>query len=272
MKIKDVGLSNAEQPFSAVLYIDDCLEDNLDDNDRLNARLSEIENAAHDTFVIDDEDFNCDPITKRLVEFIYKNTQDIILEKTKIEVLDETPLEGLDEMLAIQGVLTTKITKNKSSIKKKKTKMRKKALGKKSDDYEKGVSRFGGQTNKHHKQNGENKPAEDGSDFKATIFKKFISVPLFIRVGDGYKLELLPSESACADIRIMPISVEGALNYIPNILVEAVEDGKKLEVCDDLIKNVQLIREVKTVISLKILNNFEYALDCDVFVGGNKNG
>ena len=271
MKIRDVGLANAEQPFSAVVYLDDCPEDDMDPKDRLNSRLSDVENAAHDNFIVDDEEFECDPITKALVETIYEKVKTIILEKTKIEATDETPLEGLDEMLSIQGVLTTKLSNKKVKIKKRKNKIKKKAMGKKADDYEEGVGSVGGKAHKNHKEEGENKPAKEGNETKATLYRKFASEPLFIRVADGYRLILKPTESAIADLSILPISVEGTINSIPSLLVSAVCDGKNLLIKEDRIKDVVFEANKDIVIDIKIVHNFEYALECDAFVGGKNN-
>ena len=270
MKICDVDLSNAEQPFSAVVYLDDCPEDNLPLEERLNARLSDVENAAHDTFVTDDEEFKCDPITKILVDNIYSNVKNIILDKTKIEATEETPLEGLDDMLAIQGILTTKLTAKKVAIKKRKNRIKKKSTGKRADDYEQGVTAIGGSdVEKKHKHNGEHKPAMEGDDFKATLFKKFAFEPRFVRTGETYNLILKPTENAMADIRIMPISVEGTLNYIPNVITSAKSGSLELKVEDNVIKNVALRKDIRTSVTITILNNYDYALECDVFVGGN---
>ena len=268
MKIQDVELASAEQPFSAVVFIDDCPEDNLDEKDRLNARLSDVENAAHDDFVVDDEEFECDPTTKVLVESIYQKVKDIILEKTKIEALDETPLEGLEDMLSIQGFLTTRLTPKKAAnIKKKKSKIKKKSTGKKADDFEEGVTNAGGKKRKNRVGEGENKPAKEGKDFKATLFTKYETEPLFIKNGDGYDLLLKPDEAAKVDIHISPISVEGSLNYIPNLVAFAECEGQHLLVEDNVIKNVPLTPG-DNVVKVKIRNNYNYALECDLYVGG----
>lgn len=272
MKIRDVELASAEQPFSAVVYIDDCLEDNLADADRLNARLSDVENAAHDDFVIDDEEFDCDSITKSLVETIYEKVKEIILDKTKIEALDDTPLEGLEDMLSIQGFLTSKVSNKKvAKIKKKKSKIRKKDTGKKAEDYDDGVTNVGGKKHKKHKNEGENKPATEGSDIKATLFKKFASEPLFIKNDDEYNLILIPLEDANADIHISPISVEGNLNYIPNLLTYAELNGCPLVLKDNTIKDAAIVKNQKNIVKIKIKNNYNYALECDLYVGGKGN-
>lgn len=273
MKICDVNLSKAEQPFSAVVYLDDCPEDGLQEEKRLNARLSEVENAAHDRFVVDDEEFTVDPITKSLVEQIYTKVNEIILDKTKIEATDETPLEGLDEMLAIQGVLESKLSSQKITVKKRKNRIRKKGLGKKAEDYEEGVTNVGGRTRRHNPffNEGENKPAKEGSDFKATLFRKFSSEPRFIRVGDTFKLILNPTEDAVADVKILPISVEGSINYIPGLVVSANDGDHDLSFEDNVIKDVVFKKDKSTSITIKILNNYNYALECDAFVEGKSN-
>ncbi len=272
MKIRDVEMSNAEQPFSAVLLIDDCPEDTMADKDRLNARLSDTENAAHDDFVIDDDEFECDPITKRLVVSIYDKVKNIILDKTKIEASSETPLEGLDEMLSIQGVLTTKLSNKKVKIKKRKNRIKKKGLGKKAEDYEEGVTSVGGNDKKKRRFGfGFNKPAIEGGNLKSTLFKKYSKEPIFVRNNDGFDLILNPTENAVADIKIMPISVDGSVNYIPNLIRSAEYGRKRLSVKDNVIKDVKLHAGQTSVISIKITHNYNYALECDTFVGGGKN-
>ena len=99
MTIKDVSLSSVDHPFTAVVIIKDTVESDLEDNQKINARLSAIENAAHDTFVTDDPDIECDPITKTLVKIINDEVNGFIIHETEIKVTDETPLYGLDDML-----------------------------------------------------------------------------------------------------------------------------------------------------------------------------
>ena len=273
MKIRDIELSSSEQPYSAVLYIEDLKEDELEENDRLNARLSEVENAAHDDFVITDEDFECDPITKELVKFIYDQTKSIILEKTKIEVLEDTPLSGLDDMLSIQGILTSKLSnKQPPKVNKRKSRIKKKGAGNKGSDYERGTTSVGGKKRKHKKGEGENNPAEKGDTIKATLFENFKTEPMFIKTSNGYNLILTTNEDILADIKISPITVEGDLGYMPKLLVEAEMNGNKLTISDNTIKDVNFAKDHLYNISISIQNNYNYSLECELYVGGKNNG
>ena len=272
MKIRDFEIPEAEQPFSAVLLIDDCPEDPLDDSLRLNSLLSETENAAHDDFVIDDEDFKLShPIVKELFTKLRAETEKRIIEKTKIEAQEETPLEGLEDMLAIQGFIISKVSKKPATItKRKKPKIKRKGMGDKSDNYEEGVSHIGGEGIKNHHGTGDNKPAKEGKTAKAILFKNFKKEPIIVKNLNKYLVKLISNDSCDCDLRILPISSDGTLNYMPHLISSAYANGLKLEVFDDKIKNVRLEKDKETVVSFEICNNYNYALECEAYVTEEK--
>jgi len=269
MKIKDVSLTT-DQEYSAVAVIKNPKGGTLEENDQINPRLSKVENAAHDNFIINDPEVPCDQITERLVRLINEEINTYILKQTEIVATDETPLEGLDEMLAIQGKISTKIRRSSPKIIKKKNVIKRRGKAKKALDYDEGVSNIGGlkvkKAKKDHK--GANKPAKPGEDFEGTLFTNFLISPYFLHIQDEYLLVIISNENIDkANIRISPISVDGTLAPIENILVDAYDDSQKYSVNGNIIRNVKLKSSTKKIIKFKLKNNINYSLDCEVRVG-----
>ncbi|MGN1295425.1 MAG: hypothetical protein ACI4U5_03365 [Bacilli bacterium] len=174
-------------------------------------------------------------------------------------------------MLSIQGYITkSSVRRTSPKVNKKKNRIKRRSMGDRAKNYEEGVSGIGGLNNNRNKSGkGENKPASEGDSFKSTIFEKFNLDPVFFHIGDEYILKFISDKDIkSADIIIQPISVDGSIATIDNILLQAKIEKKKLKIDGNIIKNVKFSKNEKTRINIKLKNNLDYVLDCEVRVGG----
>jgi hypothetical protein len=272
MKIKDVYLYDADQPFTAVAIIRDPEDSSLSEDDKINAKLLTVENASHDDFKIS-EDNNCDPLAKELVESIYSEIKGAILRKTKINVEGETPLDGLEEAISLNGDEKSSLGQNKTTLVQNKKYLKKKEMADPALDFNKGVaiqniitappdpSPVPPPVPKPHII-----PAKPGSEFLGTLFYKFKSSPRFFHVGGKYILKFSPEEDVSnANIKISALTVDGGDDIINDFVLEADCNGLPIEISDNVLKNVSLKKDRTKVISIKLKDDFDYALECSIF-------
>lgn len=107
MKIKDERYGDANRSFSAIVVAR---------GEKLNEFLLNLENAAHDDFIID-ENATDDEKKKqeRILTGIRNRIYHIISKATKLEVSDEIELEELNEMIDNPGEIGKKVGKNTTS-------------------------------------------------------------------------------------------------------------------------------------------------------------
>lgn len=267
MKIKDVQLVT-DQSFSAVVLVKDNLN-SQNDNEKINSILSSRENAAHDDFVIDDENIPCDEKTKAIISLMYTKIEKYIKKETEIPVLDETPLDSLSDMLSIQGSLSKgSVRRNDAKTHHKTRKGKKKTTGKRAKNYEEGTSGAGGLEEKDKKKGqGENKPAKEGKDFKATLFENFDIYPQFFRIKDYYEVKFIgKSDVEKAKVKIQAMSVDGKITEIENIVDAAYFGDKQLTVNGNYVEGFGFSKNEMTKLRVKLKQGLDYSLDCDIFV------
>lgn len=267
MKIKDVQLVT-DQSFSAVVLIKDNPDSKME-NERINNILSSRENAAHDDFIIDDENIPCDDKTKAIISMLYSEIEKYIKSETEIPVLDETPLDSLSDMLSIQGSLSKgSVRRNDAKTHHKTRKGKKKTTGKRAKNYEEGTSGAGGLEEKDKKKGqGENKPAKEGNEFKATLFENFEIYPQFFRIKDYYEIKFIAkSDVEKARIKIQVMSVDGKITEIDDIVDSAYFGDKPVQVKGNLIEGFGFTKNRMTKLKIKLKPGLDYSPDCDVFV------
>ena len=274
MKIKDISLET-DQSFSAVVIVKDNPDPKIEDDKKINAILSKRENAAHDEFIIDDEQFQCDEISKELIMMIYSKVEDYIKKKTEIPILKETPLDSLSDMISIQGTLTKgTLRRNDAKVAHKKRQGKKESMGQRAKNYEEGRTGIGGENRPLPKPpvpgplpSEGNKPAKEGSDFKATLYENFTLYPQFFHISDDYILKFIGNNNIeSADITILPISVDGKIAKIDNIVDTAYISKNMLEIKGNTIKNVKFKQGKETEIRIKLKKDLDYVLDCEIYI------
>lgn len=272
MKIQDVSLNDADQPFTCVAVVtNEGADPTLDDKHKLNAMLSDRENAAHDDFVIDDDDIPCDELHRDLINALYKTIRDFIIEHSKLGILEEIGLEGLEDIITFGGSVSKgKYVKKDPKIKKRPKVAKAKSRGAKGEDYEEGEGGGGGKGPKpgpnpdpnHH-------PAKRGDDFDVTLYHKYLQEPHAFHLRDEYIVTFVPKTDVKKGILVVnPVSVDGKVTTaLENIVKEASMDGKILAVKGNEISGFDSLANVKTSIKLKLKDGIDYTLNCDVYGG-----
>jgi hypothetical protein len=118
MKICEYRINKADKAFSAIAVIR---------GERINTLLSELENAAHDTFVTSDEDMDLNPEALKALRLTKEEIEEYIISNTRIDDGEDQTIDGLYDMLAIPG-FTPKITKKdpRTSVRRNKVNKKKK--------------------------------------------------------------------------------------------------------------------------------------------------
>lgn len=269
MKIMDVQISEADQPYTATVIIKNYEGGILKEEEKINSILANRENAAHDEFVINDEQNPCDEKSKALITSLFKEIKNYIVSQTRIEISEEMYLEGLSDMLSISGQLNPSVRRSTPKLVHKKKKIKKKGMGKRAKNYEEGVTGVGGTRYKPTPSinPGQNKPAKEGNDFKATLYENFTMYPQFFHLKEEYILKFVANNNIDkADLKIMPVSVDGKITKIDNIIEKAYIDDKEYSIKDNIIKNVKLKSGKLIAVKIKLKNNLDYVLECDVYV------
>lgn len=266
MKINDNKL-NTEQPFTAVVIIKDNHNDKLNEKERINARLASRENAAHDDFIINDEQVPCDKVTENLINYMFEQIEKYIYEQTKVMVESESFLSGLDDMLIIPGITN----KGRTSSSKPKVKRKKKVIlkpGKGEEDENGKDGELPGEGNGHGGggKTVKKKVRVDG-DKDVYLYENFEKEPVILHINNKYVIKFAPNDSGKAMIRIRPRSVDGSETNIQDIILSGTQAGKTLSLKNNnIVTNIEMVKKQYNQIEIKLQDGLDYTLDCDVLV------
>lgn len=265
MKIKDIKL-NADQAFTAVVVIKNDNAAVLKEEEKINGRLASRENAAHDDFIINDDQVPCEPTTKKLIELMYNVIENYLNTATELKVDDQSFLDSLSDMLFIPGGTFKGNVKKKSTpkIKKKKKQLLEQGRGTEAEDGKDGIS--AGHGGKGNGGKGTKKKVKIGDDVNAYLYKNFKQEPVTLNLSDKYSLKFIPNNNGYAIVSIKPISVDGGECLIDNIVKEAYQNGKSLKVKGNYIYDVKLKQGQVSIIDVKLQDGLDYALECDVLM------
>ena len=270
MKIRDYKL-NSDNPFTAVIVVRDNLDGSLDTKEMINYRLASRENAAHDDFIINDEQVPCDPITERLINMMYDMIKKYILELTEIKAEDKSYIENLSDMLSIPGSISNSyIKKNTPKIKITPKRLAKPGKGMADLNGNAGTSNGEG-PGKRSGGKGQKKKVRLEGNLSAYIFDNYAKEPIIIHSGSYYSIKFIPAEDCNATVCIKPVSFDGGNASISNLIVEALQNQTSLKIIGNAIKNVKLCKNVETIINLRLRPGLDYVLSCDVLVEVEKN-
>ena len=265
MKIRDCKV-NSDQPFSAVVIIKNHENTMLKPEERINERLASRENAAHDDFIINDDQVPCDPITKELIEYMYNEVERYIKKMTELKVDNQSFLDSLSDMLYIPGSTSKgSAKKNTPKIKKKKKQLLQPGKGTEDPNGKAGKSAGDG-TGKGNGGRGTKKKVRIDGDINAYLYKNFEQEPLFINTGTKYIVKFIPNNNGKALINVIPVSVDGGDCVINNIVESAYQDGKSLKITGNYVRDVKMKKEEMTIVEIKLRQGLDYVLDCDVLV------
>lgn len=261
MKIQDMKIE-CDQPYSAVVIARDHKNSNLSEGDRLNSILASRENAAHDTFITDDERIPCDSVTKAVINEVYKIISDYILAKTEIKATSDTPIYSLTDMMSLDGVLSTANVKKVAKLNKKKKKIKKKVKVSPSDEFGEAAGYKGDSHGEGGGHKGPHKPAVLGGEDDGVLYEKFKFDPSFCHFGNCYELRVQPLDNISSYIKISSYSVDGSLINIPFMLEKVCCDGEEIKVKNNTIGPVSLKKDGINRIKIHLKEGLDYNLEC----------
>lgn len=265
MKIKDVRL-NADQAFTAVVVIRNNNATVAVEEDKINGRLASRENAAHDDFIINDDQVPCDPTTKKLIELMYNTIENYLINMTELKVDDQSFLDSLSDMLFIPGGTFKGNIKKKIApkVKKKKKKLLEQGRGTESEDGKNGTSV--GHSGKGNGGKGTKKKVIIGDNVNAYLYKNFKQEPVSLNLSDKYLIKFIPNNNGYAIISVKPVSVDGGESLINNIVKEAQQNGKVLKIKGNYIYDVKLKQGQLVTVDVILQDGLDYVIECDVLM------
>lgn len=255
MKICEYRLNSnrANKVFTAIAIIR---------GEKLNTLLSELENAAHDTFVSHDEDMDLNPDAVKAMEIVKDLVERYIVEHTQIDDGEDQPIDDLYEILAIPG-FNPQITKKDSKAKIKKNKVIKKK--KRTPRDPKPVPPV-----PHTPPTPDpdpNNPKKPRKQKTEKVYDMFTFGPVLVKNSEGYLLRVkVKDDIKNAEFLIRSInSDEKVDNSIAEFLVSASEGIKRYKIEEGWIKKVKLNKDQLHEIQIKTKREIRYRLTAELW-------
>lgn len=261
MRITDYRLNKAGQPYTAVVYIA---------GKKLNELLASLENAAHDSFVTEDENMEINREAVYALKQIRTAVSDYVLEKTSIDEKEGQTIEGLSNIITIPGVIAA--VKKQSSIPVvKKAGVITKRKGSKSKDYSEGKAAYGDTNEKKKRKQSKNKPAKKGSQLDSILYEEFLVEPIFIKRNKEYLLRFAVNEDIKnAELKFMSVNSEGKEDDTVCDFLESANIGAiRRKVVNGKVKNVSLKQGEIYTIMLNLNRDITYQLSVELYKKGD---
>ena len=229
MRIKE-NVTRPDQPYTCFVIVR---------GKKINQLLSELENAAHDNFIIEDENMD---MNEEAVKAYKKMVEDIrlyIVNKCKIENVDEQEIEGLNSILSIPGQWAS-VRKKKYQVKKRKNNLKKREKGK-SDS--KGVG-IGGYSNGKgmSKRRGIGKGSiKEPGNIEGILYEDYIIEPVFIKEEKKYIIRFkVDREINNATVIIHSVNSENKIDdTMENLIKEAYVGPQKRKIVNGRIEKLK---------------------------------
>ncbi len=260
MRITDYRLNKAGQPYTAVVYVEGI---------KLNELLSSLENAAHDAFVVKDENMEIDSQAINALEKIKKEVSDFILEMTSIDDKEGQTIDGLSNIITIPG--TVAAVKKKNSIPSvKKNNVSTKGKGSKSKDYKDGKTGYGESDKKKKTKSGKSKPAKKGGDLDSILYEKYFVDPFFIKGNKEYILKFQVQDNLKnVEVKFSSINSEGKKDDTVCDFIESVYIGNtRYKVNKGKLMNISVKKDELYEIFIKLNRDVTYHMSAELFTKG----
>lgn len=262
MKIESTRINLAEQPFTCIVHIQ---------GKKLNDSLLNLENAAHDKFVIKDESMDIDQYDVDNLNTIKNIVKDYIIRETQIKDIESQNIEGLNEIINLSGsTFNIEKTKHKPVVKKNPAIKK----GKEKKKEKKKIDPKGG----HHKYPTEKK--KEGKDVKKTgqgkyayIYDNYDIDPVFIKQkGNIYSLRFkLNDDIEDCMITIRSINSDGKTDSSISEIIEKLNiDGKEYTYSNGSVKGINLEKGKLYDIKFKPKRDIVYQVNARIYC--NKEG
>ena len=227
--------------------------------EKLNTLLSELENAAHDTFVLQDEDMDLNPDAVKAMKTVQNMVEHYIVEHTKIDDGEDQPIDDLYEILAIPG-FSPQISKKdtKARIKKNKVMKKKKSIPRDPKPAPPNPPAPGTEPK------GPKKPRKQKTE---KVYDMFTFGPVLVKNSEGYLLRLkVKDDIKNAEFLIRSInSDEKVDNSIADLIVSASEGFKRYKIEEGWIKKVKLNKDQLHEIQIKTKREIRYRLTAELW-------
>ena len=251
MKIKEYRINRADKPFSAIAITKGPL---------LNELLSKLENAAHNDFIIYDEDMDLDKDAVKTFKELKSTIESYIVERTTINDGENQKIDGLYDILAIPG-FTPNITKkdSKTRIRKNKVNKRKKRKQEPKPGPVPPEPKPEPNPDPAPKQKKKEKPLKEYNSFEME--------PVLVKNQDGYLLRVMVKHDIKdCEIYIKSINSDEKIdNSIADKLVSASDGWKKYKIQDGCIKKVKLNKNQLYEIQIKTKRDIRYRLTAELW-------
>lgn len=249
MKICEYRINKADKAFSAIAVIK---------GEKINTLLSELENAAHDTFVTSDEDMDLNPEALKALRFTKEAIEDYIVHNTQIDDGEDQTIDGLYDMLAIPG-FTPKIAKKES-----RTSVRRNKVNRKKKREPNATNPQTPTTPSEP-----NIPTEPKKRKVKTekLYNTYALAPVLLKNGEGYLLRVqVKHDMKDCEFRIRSINSDDKVdNSIADILVSAYDNKKKYKVVDGCISKIKLNKNEVYELQIKTSREIRYRLTTELW-------
>lgn len=227
--------------------------------EKLNTLLSELENAAHDTFVLQDEDMDLNLDAVKAMNIVKALVEQYIIEHTQIDDGEDQPIDDLYDILAIPG-FNPQITKkdSKAKIKKNKVIKKKKRIPKEPKPTPPTPPTPGPEPKE---------PKKPRKQKTEKVYDMFAFGPVLVKNNEGYLLRVkVKDDIKNAEFLIRSInSDEKVDNSISEFLVSASEGIKRYKVEEGWIKKVKLNKDQLHEIQIKTKSEIRYRLTAELW-------
>ncbi len=253
MKICEYRINRADKAFSAVAVVK---------GDKINALLSELENAAHDAFVTSDEDIVLNPDALKALKAAKDCIESFIVERTQIDDGEDQKIEGLYEILAVPG-FTPKITKKDSKVHIKRNKVNKKKkriVEPIPDPVPTPVPSPSPDPVQPHEPKKRKEKIQK-------LYNAYALGPVLLKNADGYLLRVkVKHDMKDCEFRIRSINSDEKIdNSISDMLISATDGWKKYKVQDGCISKLKLNKNQLYELQIKTSRDIKYRLVAELW-------
>ena len=254
MKICEYRINRSDKAFSAIAVVK---------GDKINAWLSELENAAHDAFVTSDEDIALSQDALKALRNLQKCVEAYIVERTTIDDGEDQKIEGLYEILAVPG-FTPKITKKDSKVHIKRNKVNKRKKKKLVDATPAPVSPA--TPDPEPVVNPESEPKKRKEKVQK-LYNSYSFGPILLKNEEGYLLRVkVKHDMKDCEFRIRSINSDEKIdNSIADMLVSAKDKFKKYKAQDGCISKIKLIKDQLYELQIKTSRDIKYRLTAELW-------
>jgi len=257
MRIKDNRINSSDQPYTAVVVVR---------GERINELLSSLENAAHDDFIVKDENMELDEEAVSAYNLMQNAIKDYILEMTKIYDEEGQSIEGLSNIINIPGEISN-LKKKNNKPRLEKRKILKNDKGQPSKDYKNGKGKIGGGKKQKRKKGKGNKPAEKGETLDSILYEDYITEPICLKGNKEYSIMFSVNDDIWnAEVKIRSINSDEKSDNSIGDFIDYISDGtQKYKFENGKIKGVKLKKGTQNCFKILLKKDITYKIKIEIY-------